>query len=577
MAVLSPSTIALNGAMDTSSADDGHFIPAMPAMKTAIPPRQRASKDDRPMLNITGARNLSANRVRALVNRAGTRKWLPPLPTVFLCGEEHVWSDRSKMIKPTHVKHVKKPRVAIPKAAPKPKKVEPPKPPKPKKSPKKLWRKAIVHVEAIVEAKIRAARANEQNFFKMVEDAVNAANDQRSIDEEKDRLAMMRMLEEDEARRRAEEAAAAAEAERLRLLAAEAAERGQQEHSEGIKREWIGAKDNVVKAVKTTKVLKMTLKEKADREAAERRAQAERDRLEAARRKRDEQKAKRKSLRKMEPKAQVSQVTQYADMTANHDADKLKWYLHIWTVKLKHAEDEEVNLDQFKEALRVANRKLITDEEIQFCMSALDIVHDASHHEVPYNYKMFVTLASLADRVKSLEHIMVGHISKIDYGNAKGLEHKILEARKLFYLADGAKTTGMMSFEELEDICSAGGINGEVVDDIINQQMKDGSDGIDFLDFLSYLPLFIKVQEDIANNPLSFDHIPRRRSSMPGNFNEEDERRVRGQSRRFTLMSDGSDIPETVQNALPETVPEHSSGSDSEYESESESDGDVFD
>ena len=244
----------------------------------------------------------------------------------------------------------------------------------------------------------------------------------------------------------------------------------------------VQAKDDVVKVVKTGKVIRGTLKEKLEREAAEQRAQQDRDRLEAARKKQSRLKPK-KSLRPV-PKAQVSQVTQYADMTASHDADKLKWYLHIWTVKLKHAEDEEVNLDRFKDALRMANRKLITDEEIQFCMSALDIVHDASHHEVPYNYKMFVTLASLADRIKSLEHIMVGHVSKIDYSNAKGLEHKILEARKLFYLADGAKTNGMMAFDELEDICAAGGIDGDVVDDIMNEQLNNGSNGIDFLDFL---------------------------------------------------------------------------------------------
>lgn len=60
---------------------------------------------------------------------------------------------------------------------------------------------------------------------------------------------------------------------------------------------------------------------------------------------------------------------------------------------------------------------------------------ETSKQEVPYNYTMFVTLAALAERVKQLEHIMLGHIDEMDFTNAKGLEHKIVEARKMFYLA----------------------------------------------------------------------------------------------------------------------------------------------
>ena len=85
----------------------------------------------------------------------------------------------------------------------------------------------------------------------------------------------------------------------------------------------------------------------------------------------------------------------------------------------------------------------------------------------------------------------------------------------------------------------------------------------------SYLPLFIRVQEDISNNPLSFDHIPRRRSSMPGNFNEDDARRTKGSSRRFTLMSDGSDIPE-VSNAVPEHARISESGSEGDDSDDSD-------
>lgn len=75
------------------------------------------------------------------------------------------------------------------------------------------------------------------------------------------------------------------------------------------------------------------------------------------------------------------------------------------------------------------------------------------------NFEMFTTIASLTERVKCLEYVLVGQIDDADFTNAVGLEHKMCEARTLFSLSASAKRTGIMTFEELDNMCSAGGVD----------------------------------------------------------------------------------------------------------------------
>lgn len=100
----------------------------------------------------------------------------------------------------------------------------------------------------------------------------------------------------------------------------------------------------------------------------------------------------------------------------------------------------------------------------------------------------------------------------MDYTSGKGLEHKICQARNLFYLTDSAKETGTMDWEDLDVFCAAGCVEQDVVDDIKDTLMrKHNKTGFEFLDFVAYLPLFIDMQLGITNNPLAQVHNQCRR------------------------------------------------------------------
>ena len=60
--------------------------------------------------------------------------------------------------------------------------------------------------------------------------------------------------------------------------------------------------------------------------------------------------------------------------------------------------------------------------------------------------------------------------------------------------AEHAKTTGIMTWEELDVVCAAGHVDCAIVDDIKNCLKEKQQTGVEFLDFLSYLPLFLGAQ-----------------------------------------------------------------------------------
>ena len=192
MTVLKPARVALNGVSEKCSNAAqlvaGKHLPSQPAFSVAMQPRQHPALPSRPMLSVTGSRNMSAGGVRCLVARDTSRKWLPPLQTVFLAGQETVLADRKAMHKLTKLEHRKK-------TPPKPE----PETPRPTRSGKKLWGKAKTKVEVVVQERIAARRAAEQNFFASVTGALSTERKRKEIEQaEKDHQAMMQAIEEEE-------------------------------------------------------------------------------------------------------------------------------------------------------------------------------------------------------------------------------------------------------------------------------------------------------------------------------------------------------------------------------------------
>jgi hypothetical protein len=169
----------------------------------------------------------------------------------------------------------------------------------------------------------------------------------------------------------------------------------------------------------------------------------------------------------------------------------------------------------------------ISENQIQFALMALDLVQETSlggpggepgpsEGRLPYDFRLFCTIASLSERIVALDSV-VG-LESLDFSDGKALHLKVVRARQLFHLSEGAQSTGTMSFEELESICLAGNVDMTFADNLVDSVTKRGGsfEQIEFLDFLSYLPLFIEVHEAIKANPMGANSTKRlNRPSQP--------------------------------------------------------------
>lgn len=196
-----------------------------------------------------------------------------------------------------------------------------------------------------------------------------------------------------------------------------------------------------------------------------------------------------------------SSVMEYASETMG--AGRSQFYKFIWCNKLKHHIDAHITKEELGEALRVVNADLITETQIMYCLLALDTVSKAANN-APFDFRMFCVVAALSERVHAVEGMMDGAMGALDFRDENALQLKILKARKLFYLSDGAMETGCMTFEELEHVCLAGHIDMEMAEQLVDMVEDSGGHEVQFLDFLSYLPLFIQASSNIQSNPLAF-------------------------------------------------------------------------
>ena len=68
-----------------------------------------------------------------------------------------------------------------------------------------------------------------------------------------------------------------------------------------------------------------------------------------------------------------------------------------------------------------------------------------------------------------------------EVANAQGMQIKMLQSRSLFYLSEGAKTSGTMSLAEFEQTMLAGQVDFEIANAIVESLQEDGKDFIEFL------------------------------------------------------------------------------------------------
>jgi hypothetical protein len=220
-----------------------------------------------------------------------------------------------------------------------------------------------------------------------------------------------------------------------------------------------------------------------------------------------------------------SAITDYAcDLSNLGSKDGL--YTHVWVTQRGHQIGAQVNQHELVACLKLVASNNISENQIQFALMALDLVQETSHGgpegepgpsegRLPYDFRLFRTIASLSERIVALDSVV--SLESLDFSDGKALHLKVVRARQLFHLSEGAQSTGTMSFEELESICLAGNVDMAFADNLVDAVTERGSfEQIEFLDFLSYLPLFIEAHEAIKANPMGANSTKRlSRPSQP--------------------------------------------------------------
>ncbi|XP_026779380.3 uncharacterized protein LOC113532275 [Pangasianodon hypophthalmus] len=146
--------------------------------------------------------------------------------------------------------------------------------------------------------------------------------------------------------------------------------------------------------------------------------------------------------------------------------------------------------------------ELLTEEEEIYVYRILELV-DFSVTEGLTDLRLFAVVASLAQKIATLDDFMRSLISKMDF---KSLEMKLYKAKQLFlFLLEGQSEgtevrQGRISAEQLLVELKAGGIREEHEDEVRRELRSLRS--LDLLDFLAHLPLFILIHNSIIANPL---------------------------------------------------------------------------
>ncbi|XP_043093884.1 uncharacterized protein LOC122343470 isoform X2 [Puntigrus tetrazona] len=144
--------------------------------------------------------------------------------------------------------------------------------------------------------------------------------------------------------------------------------------------------------------------------------------------------------------------------------------------------------------------ELLTEEEEIYVYRILELV-DFRVTEGLTDLRLFAVVASLAQKIATLDDFMRSLISKMDF---KSLETKLCKAKLFLFLLEaqtgGAVVPeGCIGAEQLLVELKAGGIRPEH-EASVRQELRSLR-SLDLLDFLAHLPLFILIHNSVVANP----------------------------------------------------------------------------
>ncbi|XP_051976306.1 uncharacterized protein LOC127638705 isoform X2 [Xyrauchen texanus] len=145
--------------------------------------------------------------------------------------------------------------------------------------------------------------------------------------------------------------------------------------------------------------------------------------------------------------------------------------------------------------------ELLTEEEEIYVYKILELV-DFKVTEGLTDLRLFAVVASLAEKIATLDEFMRSLISKMDF---RSLEMKLCKAKNLFLFLLEAQAGGTVAHQgciEAEQLLvelKAGGIRPEHEESVRRELRNLRS--LDLLDFLAHLPLFILIHNSVIANP----------------------------------------------------------------------------
>ncbi|XP_068995964.1 uncharacterized protein [Embiotoca jacksoni] len=147
--------------------------------------------------------------------------------------------------------------------------------------------------------------------------------------------------------------------------------------------------------------------------------------------------------------------------------------------------------------------ELLSDEEEIYVYRILEMV-DFRVTDGLVDLRLFAVIASLAQKIASMDDFMRSLISNMDF---RSLEVRLFRAKQLFLFlleeqrGDAGAQRGFISGEQLLLELQAGGIRLQEQEAAVRMELQRVTP-LDLLDFLAYLPLFMLIHKSIISNPL---------------------------------------------------------------------------
>ncbi|XP_023808268.1 mucin-17 isoform X2 [Oryzias latipes] len=145
----------------------------------------------------------------------------------------------------------------------------------------------------------------------------------------------------------------------------------------------------------------------------------------------------------------------------------------------------------------------LSEEEEIYVYRILEMV-DFKVTDGLVDLRLFAVIASLAQKIASMDEFMRSLISNMDF---RSLEVRLFKAKQLFLFlleeqqVDAGLQQGFISGEQLLLELKAGGIHLEQ-EAVVRLELQN-IPPLDLLDFLAYLPLFMLIHKSVISNPLN--------------------------------------------------------------------------